>query len=136
MIGIEEPELGLHPDILPTVAELLRKARADGAVLAVLPENFALMGLQETDKLAAAENPGRGPIQERLDYLESVLAVMCGAHTAARALRAAAVSSPARSLQQVNRDNWEPFLENLASIATVMCGETGAHLVRRSGEFY
>jgi predicted ATPase len=26
VIGIEEPELGLHPDILPTVAELLRKA--------------------------------------------------------------------------------------------------------------
>jgi predicted ATPase len=26
MIAIEEPELGLHPDILPTVAELLRKA--------------------------------------------------------------------------------------------------------------
>ena len=26
VIGIEEPELGLHPDILPTVAELLKKA--------------------------------------------------------------------------------------------------------------
>lgn len=26
VIGIEEPELGLHPDILPTVAELLRSA--------------------------------------------------------------------------------------------------------------
>lgn len=26
VIGIEEPELGLHPDIMPTIAELLRKA--------------------------------------------------------------------------------------------------------------
>ncbi|HEX2078981.1 MAG TPA: AAA family ATPase [Longimicrobium sp.] len=26
VIGIEEPELGLHPDIIPTIAELLRKA--------------------------------------------------------------------------------------------------------------
>jgi nitrilase len=51
---------------LRLVAELLRKARAAGAALAVLPENFALMGSKETDKLAAAESPGSGPIQECL----------------------------------------------------------------------
>jgi nitrilase len=51
---------------LQTVRELLRRAREAGAALAVLPENFALMGLQETDKLAAAESPGSGPIQDCL----------------------------------------------------------------------
>jgi nitrilase len=51
---------------LQTVRELLRRAREAGAALAVLPENFALMGLKETDKLAAAESPGSGPIQDCL----------------------------------------------------------------------
>jgi nitrilase len=46
-------------------ALVLRAAEA-GARLAVLPENFALMGRKEADKLAVAENPGSGPIQDFL----------------------------------------------------------------------
>ena len=42
---------------------LLERANAAGAVLAVLPENFAIMGRNETDKLAVAEPLGEGPIQ-------------------------------------------------------------------------
>jgi predicted amidohydrolase len=45
---------------------MLRGARAQGAVLAALPENFAFMGLTEADKLAIAEEPGSGPIQSFL----------------------------------------------------------------------
>lgn len=45
---------------------LLEKAASQGAKLAVLPENFALMGKAESDKLAVAEPDGKGPIQEFL----------------------------------------------------------------------
>lgn len=50
---------------LDTAADLLRQAAAAGAVLAVLPENFAFMGAHERDKLAFAEADGdeRAPIQ-------------------------------------------------------------------------
>lgn len=41
----------------------LEQARAAGATLALLPENFAFMGAREGDKLAVAESDGRGPIQ-------------------------------------------------------------------------
>lgn len=54
------------PDVaenLAAAAELLAQAAAQGARLAVLPENFALMGQRETDKLAAREAEGAGPIQ-------------------------------------------------------------------------
>ena len=51
---------------LATAAQLLRRARAEGAVLAALPENFAFMGLREADKLAVAEDDGSGPIQAAL----------------------------------------------------------------------
>lgn len=51
---------------LATAAQLLRRAREEGAVLAALPENFAFMGLREADKLAVAEDDGSGPIQAAL----------------------------------------------------------------------
>lgn len=53
-------------DNLATAARLLAEAAAAGAVLAALPENFAIMGARETDKLAHAEAFGRGPIQDWL----------------------------------------------------------------------
>ena len=74
-------------------------------------------------------------IQQRLDALAEVMTPMCGSQTAVRALHAAAVGSPARTLESVTVDNWTPFLKNLRSIATVMCGDTGAHLVWESGQF-
>ena len=54
---------------LEAAAALLREAAADGARLAVLPENFAFMGARDRDKLAHAEADGSGPIQDRLARL-------------------------------------------------------------------
>lgn len=45
---------------------LLGDASADNCSLAVLPENFALMGARGRDKLQHGEQPGSGPIQEFL----------------------------------------------------------------------
>jgi nitrilase len=57
------------PDVpanLAVAEELLREAKARGAVIAGLPENFAFMGLREADKQAVAEQDGSGPIQDFL----------------------------------------------------------------------
>jgi predicted amidohydrolase len=48
---------------LEDAARMLRGARAQGALVAALPENFAFMGFSEADKLGIAETPGEGPIQ-------------------------------------------------------------------------
>lgn len=45
---------------------LLERAHGAGAVLAVLPENFACMPATRADRQQAAEMPGRGPIQDFL----------------------------------------------------------------------
>ena len=45
---------------------LIALAAKAGARLVVLPENFALMGMKEEDKVAAREVEGKGPIQEFL----------------------------------------------------------------------
>ena len=47
-------------------ARLVRQAAAAGAVLVALPEYFCVMGQRDTDKLALAEAPGAGPIQDFL----------------------------------------------------------------------
>lgn len=44
----------------------LRSAAADGAQLAVLPENFARMGRKESDRIALTEQAGAGPLQDFL----------------------------------------------------------------------
>ena len=51
---------------LHAAGRLLEQAAQQGAVLAVLPENFAFMGARDTDKLTHAEVEGSGPIQQFL----------------------------------------------------------------------
>ena len=48
---------------LDSAAGLIRRAVADRASFLLLPENFALMGRQEQDKLRIMEAYGQGPIQ-------------------------------------------------------------------------
>lgn len=57
------PDVGAN---LQEAASLLEEAAARGAALAVLPENFAFMGLSDRDKRQIAESPGEGPIQRFL----------------------------------------------------------------------
>lgn len=51
---------------LAEAGRLLAEARAGGAVLAVLPENFALMPRNDAARREAAEQDGSGPIQDFL----------------------------------------------------------------------
>ena len=54
---------------LRTAAGLVAQAKGQGAKLVVLPENLALMGHKDTDKLQYAEADGVGPIQDFLSAL-------------------------------------------------------------------
>lgn len=51
---------------LEEAERLIKTAVQQDAQLVVLPENFAIMGLSEMDKVAIAEAPGQGPIQQFL----------------------------------------------------------------------
>lgn len=59
------------PEVAANLASargLLERAHTQGAVLAALPENFAIMGRKEADKVAVAEVMGEGPIQAFLGH--------------------------------------------------------------------
>jgi len=51
---------------LEEAEKLIKTAVQQDAKLVVLPENFAIMGMTEVDKVAIAETAGEGPIQQFL----------------------------------------------------------------------
>jgi len=53
-------------DNLHRAQALVAEAAAQKAELVVLPEYFCLMGQQDQDKVALAESPGMGPLQQAL----------------------------------------------------------------------
>ena len=51
---------------LATAGRLLESAAAQGACVAVLPENFSMMARRDADRRALAETDGTGPVQDFL----------------------------------------------------------------------
>src|SRR5213595_2784102 len=51
---------------LAAAGRLIGEAAQAGARLVVLPENFAIMGVTDAERVAAAEPDGSGPIQDFL----------------------------------------------------------------------
>jgi predicted ATPase len=68
VIGIEEPELGLHPDILPTIAELLKKASERTQLFVTTHSDALVSALSDTPEsiLVCEAMPG-GTTMKRLE---------------------------------------------------------------------
>src|SRR5260221_9061185 len=60
---VSTPRVGQN---LGAAAKLVAGAAKQGAKLVVLPEYFCILGMRDTDKVAAKEKDGAGPIQEFL----------------------------------------------------------------------
>jgi deaminated glutathione amidase len=72
------------PDVnanLDVARQLLTEAKAAGAQVVVLPENFSFLGLRSEDKRAVAEPDGDGPIQRFLSTQARELSVWIVAGT-------------------------------------------------------
>lgn len=67
VIGIEEPELGLHPDILPTIAELLRSASERTQLFVTTHSDALVSALSEVpESVLVCERMPDGTTIERL----------------------------------------------------------------------
>lgn len=62
-------------DNIATARRLVTDAARDGASLVLLPEYWPILGMHENDKLAVAEQPGAGPIQDAMASLASELGI-------------------------------------------------------------
>ena len=76
MICIEEPELGLHPDILPKVADLLRAASARTQVIVTTHSDILVDAMTETPEavVVCAKEQGQTKMERlKADELEAWL---------------------------------------------------------------
>jgi predicted ATPase len=68
VIGIDEPELGLHPDILPTIAELLRKASERTQLFVTTHSESLVSALSDTpESVLVCEATPDGTTMKRLE---------------------------------------------------------------------
>jgi nitrilase len=68
-VAVAAVQMTSGPDVdanLHSAGALLGEAAREGARVALLPENFAFMGLRDVDKRAVAERDGDGPVQQFL----------------------------------------------------------------------
>ncbi|RZT04244.1 nitrilase [Duganella sp. CF402] len=63
------------PDNIATARRLVTEAAQDGAQLVLLPEYWAIMGLNDSDKVKVAEPLGNGPIQDFMAGLARELGI-------------------------------------------------------------
>ncbi len=68
-------------DNLLYIEQSMLRAKEERAELVVLPENFAFMGLKETDKIQIAEVYGSGAIQQKISELAKQLGLWVVAGT-------------------------------------------------------
>jgi nitrilase len=69
LLRVAAIQMASGPNVSANLAEaerLIQQAVTSGAKLVALPEYFAIMGLKDTDKVAAREAEGKGPIQKFL----------------------------------------------------------------------
>ena len=68
LICLEEPELGLHPDVLPTLARLLREASARTQLIVTTHSPILIDALSETpESILICEQTDEGSTLSRLD---------------------------------------------------------------------
>lgn len=68
VIGIEEPELGLHPDVVPTVAELLRKASERTQLFVTTHSDALVSALSDIpESILVCEATPNGTTMKRLE---------------------------------------------------------------------
>ena len=68
LVCIEEPELGLHPDVLPTLAELLKEAAARTQLIVTTHSDVLVDAMSDQpDAVLVAEKSGMGTTLTRLD---------------------------------------------------------------------
>ncbi|MDR2488504.1 MAG: AAA family ATPase [Desulfovibrio sp.] len=68
LVCIEEPELGMHPDVLPTIANLLREASTRTQIIATTHSDILIDALTETpDSVVVCERHEQGTHMKRLN---------------------------------------------------------------------
>ena len=73
-------------------------------------------------------------IRSGLHVLRAILVPVFGTKAAQRAMVLAANGSASRPLERMSRESWNAFVERLATIISIICGDIFAGLIREHGQ--
>ena len=116
--------------------------RALEAAAAEARENLAVPDDQLQSMLAAVlasirmeeDSAANAQIRGGLDFLRSILVPVFGPKATQCALLLAANGSGSRPLDRMTRETWNAFLERLADMVSIICGDVLAGLIREHGQ--
>ena len=80
------------------------------------------------------DSTANAQIRIGLDFLRSILIPVFGPKAAQCALLLAANGSASRSLERMTLETWNAFLERLADMISIICGDVFAGLIREHGK--
>lgn len=125
-----------YQDESPTILALVAAAREAKEKLVVSDERLHSM-------LAAVMADARGledvstttdEIRSGLHFLRAILVPVFGPKAAHCAMVLAANGSASRPLGRMTRESWSTFVEQLAAIISIICGDVFAALIREHGQ--
>jgi hypothetical protein len=118
----------------PTISTLKQAATEAREQLILDDKRLRPMFTDVMSRLRAEDAATVDEIDCGLDFLKSVLDPVFGPTTAQRAMHLAANGSPAKPASRITRENWDGFLERLAAMASIICGDVFAGLIREHGQ--
>ncbi|HKX29784.1 MAG TPA: zf-HC2 domain-containing protein [Blastocatellia bacterium] len=120
----------LYEEQVPTMRDLIEAAEEARARLTLSDQRLRAMFSQVVAEIHRTESDSSAQVRHGLDSLKSLLIPVFGPEVAHRAMHLAAT----RSLDQVTPEGWNPFLERLAGITSIICGDVFAGLIREHGQ--
>jgi hypothetical protein len=120
----------LYLEQAPAIDAVVEAAAEAREHLTISDQQILSMFSQTMATIRAAEGTTPAQIRRGLEFLKSLLIPVFGPEATERALQLAAT----RSLDQVTRESWNPFLERLAGITSIICGDVFAGMIREHGQ--
>jgi hypothetical protein len=119
----------LYLEQAPAIDAVVEAAAEIREHLTISDRQLLSMFSQTMATIRAAEDTTPAQIRHGMEFLKSLLIPVFGPEATERALQLAAT----RSLDQVTRESWNPFLERLAGMTSIICGDVFAGMIREHG---
>jgi hypothetical protein len=125
-----------YQDESPTMLALAAAAREAKEKLVVTDERMRSMLAVVIANARGLEDASTTPdeISRGLHFLRTILVPVFGPNAAQCAMVLAANGSATRPLERMTLESWNNFVERLATIISIICGDVFAGLIREHGQ--
>ena len=125
-----------YQDESPAILALVAAAREAKEKLVVSDERLHSMLAVVMSNAAGLDDVSTTPVEIRsgLHFLRAILVPVFGPKAAQCAMVLAANGSASRPLERMTLESWSTFVERLAAIIAIICGDVFAALIREHGQ--